>query len=92
MMKVIKQKNLIRTAKKAFFENALNENRDNSFFWKHVKDITGQSQANKLPSALQSDQGLYLLCTYIVIGIKRVSYYSATISDYGSLLVLNLNK
>ena len=34
------------------------QNRDkNSFLWKHVKDITGQSQANKLPSALQSDQG-----------------------------------
>ena len=30
---------------------------DNSFLWKHVKDITGQSHANKLPSALQSDQG-----------------------------------
>ena len=46
----IKQKSLIRTAKKAFFEN-----RDNSFLWKHVKDITGQSQANRLPSALKSD-------------------------------------
>ena len=43
--------------KRAFFENAINEKRDNSFLWKHVKDITGQSQANKLPSALQSDQG-----------------------------------
>ena len=52
-----KTKSLIRTAKKAFFENAVNENRDKSFLWKHVKDITGQSQANKLPSALQSDQG-----------------------------------
>ena len=30
-------------------ENAINENRDNSFLWKHVKDITGQSQANKVP-------------------------------------------
>ena len=52
-----KTKSLIRTAKKAFFENAINENRDNSFLQKHVKDITGQSQANKLPSALPSDQG-----------------------------------
>ena len=52
-----KTKSLIRNAKKAFFENAINENRDTSFPWKHVKDITGQSQANKLPSALQSDQG-----------------------------------
>ena len=51
-----KTKSLIRTAKKAYFENAVNENWENSFFWKHVKDITGQSQANKLPSALQSDQ------------------------------------
>ena len=50
-------KSLIRTAKKAFFENAINENIDNSFLWKHAKDIAGQSQANKLPSALQSDQG-----------------------------------
>ena len=35
-----KTKSLIRTAKKAFFENAINENRDNSFLWQHVKDIT----------------------------------------------------
>ena len=52
-----KTKSLVCTAKKAFFENAINENWDNSFLWKRVKDITGQSQANKLPSALQSDQG-----------------------------------
>ena len=39
-----KKKNLIRTAKKAFFENVINENRDNSFLWKHVKDITGLSK------------------------------------------------
>ena len=52
-----KPKSRICTAKKAYFENAVNENRDNSFLWKHVKDVTGQSQANKLPSALQSDQG-----------------------------------
>ena len=38
-----KTKNLIRTAKTAFFENAINENRDNSFLWKHVKDITALS-------------------------------------------------
>ena len=52
-----KTKSLIRTVKTAFFENAINENRDNSFLWKHFKDITGHSQANKLSSALQSDQG-----------------------------------
>ena len=52
-----KTKSLIRTAKKAFFENAINENRDNSFLWKHVKDINGKSRVNKLPSALQIDQG-----------------------------------
>ena len=40
-----KTKSLIRTAKKAFFENAINENRDNSFLWQHVKDITGQSKS-----------------------------------------------
>ena len=32
-----KTKSLIRIAKKAFFENAVNENRDNSFLWKHAK-------------------------------------------------------
>ena len=35
----------------------MNENRYNSFLWKIIKDITGQSQANKLLSTLQSDQG-----------------------------------
>ena len=73
-----KTKSLIRTAKKAFFENAINEKRDNSFLWKHVKDITGQSQANKLPSALQSDQGPINNPREI---IDEMNLYFAKVSD-----------
>ena len=73
-----KTKSLIRTAKNAFFENAVNENRDNSFLWKHVKDITGQSQTNKLPSALQSDQGPINNPQEI---IDEINSYFAMVSD-----------
>ena len=68
-----KTKSLIRTAK-----NAINENRDNSFLWKHVKDITGQSQANKLPSALQSDKGPINNPQEI---IDEMNLYFAKVSD-----------
>ena len=37
-----KTKDFIRSAKKGFFENAINENRDSLFLLKHVKDITGR--------------------------------------------------
>ena len=55
-----KTKDLIRSAKKDFFENAIKENRDSSFLWKHVKDVTGQSNANRIPSVLHSEEGLLL--------------------------------
>ena len=51
----IKQKASFVVPKK-FSLKMLSMKIDNTFLWKHVKDITGQSQANKLPSALQSDQ------------------------------------
>ena len=73
-----KTKSLIRTAKKAFFENAINVNRDNSFLWQHVKDITGQSQANKLPPALLSDQGPINNPQEI---IDEMNLYFAKVSD-----------
>ena len=65
---------------KAFFENAtcINENRGNSLLWQHVKDITGQSQANKLPSALQSDQGPIDNPQEI---IDEMNLYCAKVSD-----------
>ena len=47
-----KAKSLIRTSKKALFENAINENKNNSFLWKHVKNITAGTETNKMPSAL----------------------------------------
>ena len=53
-----KTKGLIRSAKKGFFEYAINENRDSSFLWKHVKEITGQSSANRLSSVLQTEEGV----------------------------------
>ncbi|MCG8066696.1 MAG: hypothetical protein JAY84_02445 [Candidatus Thiodiazotropha taylori] len=53
-----KTKSLIRSAKKGFFEKAIAENKDNSFLWKHIKDITGQSNANRMPSVLQTEEGM----------------------------------
>ena len=52
-----KTKSLIRAAKKAFFENAMNENRDNSFLWKQVKDITGHSQQINCPQLYSLTKG-----------------------------------
>ena len=43
-----KAKSLIRTSKKALFENAINENKNNSFLWKHVKNITAGTETNKM--------------------------------------------
>ena len=45
---------------------------------KHVKDITGQYQANKLPSALQSDQGPINSPQEI---IDEMNSYFAQVSD-----------
>ena len=43
---------LIRTAKKGFFAKSIAENKDNTYLWKHIKDINGKSNENKLPDEM----------------------------------------
>ena len=73
-----KTKDLIRSAKKGSFENAINENKDSSFLWKHVKDITGQSNSNRIPSVLHSEEGH--LNTHPEI-INEMNLYFTKVSD-----------
>ena len=46
---------IIRTAKKDFFAKSIAENKDNAYLWKHVKDINGKSNENKLPDELTTN-------------------------------------
>ena len=59
-------------------ENAINENKDSSFLWKHVKDITGQSNSNRIPSVLHSEEGQ--LNTHPEI-INEMNLYFTKVSD-----------
>ena len=46
---------LKRQAKKHFFENAISENGDNSYLWKHIKSLTNQTEDSNLPEELIVD-------------------------------------
>ena len=71
-------KNRIRNAKRNFFENAINENKDNSFRWKHVKDINGKSSTNSLPTSINSRQGVLNNPQEI---IDEMNLFFATVCD-----------
>ena len=48
---------LIRSAKTDFFSKSIAENKDNSYLWQHIKDLSGKASAPKLPDELITDEG-----------------------------------
>ena len=50
-----KSTKLIRSAKKDFFSKAIEENKDTSFLWKHIKSLKSQTAQNSLPDELIID-------------------------------------
>ena len=43
---------LIRSAKKGFFTKSISENKNNSYLWRHIKDLNGKSTESNIPSEL----------------------------------------
>ena len=46
---------LIRRSKSEFFSRAISENKDNTYIWKHIKNINGKDKENKIPDQILID-------------------------------------
>ena len=69
---------LIRKSKKQFFSNAIAENKDNAYIWKHIKGLGGQTTDSKLPKELTIDDTHFDNPLDI---IEKVNTYFSNISD-----------
>ena len=43
--------------KQTFSKNSIAENKDNSYLWQHVKDLSDKASSPKLPDELITDEG-----------------------------------
>ena len=69
---------LIQTAKREFFSKAFSESKDNSFLWKHIKQIKGGVEDSGLPDELEVDNEI----SHSPIDIlNKLNGYFANISD-----------
>ena len=70
----------IRSAKKRkiFFSKAIEENKDNSYLWKHMKELGNQSSQNSIPDELIIDGDTIHQTNDIM---HRLNSYFANISD-----------
>lgn len=73
-----KSTKLIQTAKREFFSKAISENKDNSFLWKHIKQIQGGVKDSGLPDELEVDNETSHSPIDI---INKLNSYFANISD-----------
>ena len=50
MYKILRNKSssLIKKSKRDFFNNAIKENKDSTYLWKNLKDISNLNHANKI--------------------------------------------
>ena len=69
---------LIRQAKTDFFSNAIEENRDSSYLWKHVKKLGNQFECSNLPDELIIDGKTIHASDEIT---NKLNSYFANISD-----------
>ena len=46
---------LICWSKSKFFSQAISENKDNTYIWKHIKNINGKDKENKIPDQILID-------------------------------------
>ena len=73
-----KTTSLIQTAKREFFSKAISENKDNSFLWKHIKQIKGGVEDSCMPDELEVDNET----SYTPIDIlNKLNGYFANISE-----------
>ena len=73
-----KTNSLICNAKKDFFSKSIAENKDNSYLWKHIKDLSGQTSAPRIPDELITDEGTSNDPNTI---IEKLNCFFASISD-----------
>ena len=69
---------LIRKSKNSFFSNAIAENKDNAYIWKHIKSLGGQTTDSKLPKELTIDDTYFDNPLDIV---EKINTYFFNISD-----------
>ena len=50
-----KTKSVIRKSKKNFYKQSIENNKDNSYLWRHINDINGKTKSNTLPHELKID-------------------------------------
>ena len=73
-----KTTSLIRSAKKAFFNRAITENNDNTYLWRHIKDLNGKTAASKFPNELVIDGDSYREPQDVV---EKLNIFFSSISD-----------
>ena len=70
--------NLKRAHKKDFFSNAITENKDTSYLWKHVKNISNPSENSTLPDELFTGDKTFNTHTDV---INKLNAFFANISE-----------
>ena len=73
-----KTTSLIRSAKKDIFNRAITENKDNTYLWRHIKDLNGKTAASKLPDELVIDGDSYCEPQDVV---EKLNIFFSSISD-----------
>lgn len=69
---------LTRLAKRDFFSTAIANNKDNSYLWKHIKNLNGQSSKRNIPDMINVDG----LCTNDPKDIiEKLIFFFYSISD-----------
>ena len=52
-----KTNSLVCSTKTDFFSKSIAENKDNSYLWQHIKDLSGKASAPKIPEELITNEG-----------------------------------
>ena len=68
---------LIKSSKKHFFARSIDENRDNTFLWKHINSLNGKTSEQRIPHELIIDNKPYNEISDI---IEKLNHYFSTIS------------
>ena len=68
---------LINSSKKHFFARSIDENRDNTFLWKHINSLNGKTSEQRIPHELIIDNKTYNEISDI---IEKLNHYFSTIS------------
>ena len=68
---------LIKSSKKHIFARSIDENRDNTFLWKHINSLNGKTSEQRIPHELIIDNKPYNEISDI---IEKLNHYFSTIS------------